>query len=847
MMNLLRGLLGTLPTHPKHLRFLRPLALACLFAGCSKAPTDQPDISTSTHEKSAPVAVHTETSWIVHSVTEEIVRLAAYAAKLDSGAFQPDLVTVTALPRDAAGLHYAVEVHLPKLDALRAPIDVPGAIWDPQAYVPFTREVFTRLHLDRQKQLGSIGGDPLALLTAPRVEIIQQENRRISQWLTQHPLDPSAHEQASLLLGTLGMRENSGSFWDTRGFCNRATAHLAIARMLRSGQGQSDCGAVGELLVGLLMDTKSDCEKRIDALTSRVGSAPELKPWTVVARLRNRRDYRIIPDPTQGTLLERIELFRAMGEAAGPQAACKALASSLKEPLADWTRILLQFRFTVDEGHQFTQAAIPFEMTETAKVFPEILKSKPSSEGFAKALNREPGHIVNSDASGALAVDVIDDGAWAMFFQRHLCHAVSRTYYFLSNVWGVKDEAEKFKTSVSIAFQKLTLFPLVSADTWDTAWQGSESPAIQELIKAHPELVSDGVWGRVPETRRDLKAGIPGMQDWFAPGLPPGTAYRFWTRALYLTDVKNMTEAQARSCYEIAPWHYGVAQKFLATRSHEHPNAAQFKELLGRYLEYYQPAMLDYAALVKGDPAEYVSITQRLAAHDPGYFLELGKYFVAHHQEKEAVAAFENGFSHQADAVQLSNECRWLVDYYATHNRTDRALEIAKFAAEVYSAGGLETMARLMERLGQPAEAEDYYLKMQERYGDKSPLSGFYYREMSKAPNSVFAGKYAQMQKDVFPNEPHSVSLSDFTAPPNHGVLIPVSNDLLTRAGIKASDIVVAIDGKQVENFRQYRFILDRTLSDELDLIVYSGGTYHAVHATTPGRRFGIALKNYNR
>jgi tetratricopeptide (TPR) repeat protein len=257
--------------------------------------------------------------------------------------------------------------------------------------------------------------------------------------------------------------------------------------------------------------------------------------------------------------------------------------------------------------------------------------------------------------------------------------------------------------------------------------------------------------------------------------------------------------------------------------------------------------MLDYAVLAKGDPAEYVSITQRIAQHDPGYFLALGDYFVAHKKEKEAVEAFENAFTHQADAVQLSNQCGWLVDYYATHNRTDRALEIARFAADVYSESGLQTMARLMERLGQPKEAEDYYLKIQERYGDKSPLPGFYHRQLSKVPNAEFAGKYAQMEKEVFPNKPHSVALSDFTAPPDHGVLIPVSNELLTRAGIKASDIVVAIDGTQVENFRQYRFILDLTLSDELDLIIYSGGKYQAVHATTPGRRFGIALQNYHR
>jgi len=48
-----------------------------------------------------------------------------------------------------------------------------------------------------------------------------------------------------------------------------------------------------------------------------------------------------------------------------------------------------------------------------------------------------------------------------------------------------------------------------------------------------------------------------------------------------------------------------------------------------------------------------------------------------------------------------------------------------------------------------------------------------------------------------------------------------------------------------VENMNQYNFILRRSISDQLDLIVYSGGKYRAIHATAPERRFGIIMKDY--
>jgi len=299
-MNLLRGLFGTST-------LWRVLTLVCILTGSSKAQQDADSALANSNDQKAPVAANrTEATWIVHSVAEEITRLAEYAAKVDSELLRLDPVTVTTLPSDDRGYHYKVAVHLPKQEEFQEPIDIPGAIWNPSAYGSLTEKVLAKLQLTPQSPQNPIGGNPLALLATPRVEVIQAENRRISQWLTEHPLDAAAHEQAALVLGSLGMRENAGSFWDTRGFCNHATAHLALARALNPSHAQSDCGAVAELLIGLLIDTKSDCQKRIEELVNHIGNTPELEPWVIAAKLRNTRDYRVARTLEKSTLLEKI-------------------------------------------------------------------------------------------------------------------------------------------------------------------------------------------------------------------------------------------------------------------------------------------------------------------------------------------------------------------------------------------------------------------------------------------------------------------------------------------------------------------------------------------------------------
>jgi hypothetical protein len=65
------------------------------------------------------------------------------------------------------------------------------------------------------------------------------------------------------------------------------------------------------------------------------------------------------------------------------------------------------------------------------------------------------------------------------------------------------------------------------------------------------------------------------------------------------------------------------------------------------------------------------------------------------------------------------------------------------------------------------------------------------------------------------------------------------------KAGLRAGDVVVAMDSHPVLNESTYLFV--RAMSDApiMDLIVWQNGKYVEVKASPPGRRFGNQLADY--
>jgi tetratricopeptide (TPR) repeat protein len=786
----------------------------------------------------------TEQRWIVESILRDIAGMALYAGDRKGAPLPADGLMIESLPADAKGYHYKITLHLPgKGLSVRQQVDIGGAIWAPESYTPVARELLEKLQVAEKADATPLRENPLQPLVSPLAANIQRENLRVSTLLTEHPLSPEAHEQAALIIGVLGMRENSGDLWDTRGMCNRAVAHLAMAQAIRGGQAMSVSGEIGELLVEILDDTKQECEQRIAALKNRVQANPEIASWIVAAQLRNRRDWRVLVDPAKASLLERIEYFRARCESISPDAAASELLKGHPENIADWSNNILQFNFSVGVGHTFTESGLKAEFYEIVQIFPAIRAAKLTPETLAATLNKAPGGAVQRDASGNARMIPIDDGMWAHFFQRHLCHLASRTDLFLRQKWGVPDYADKFEKSIGPLFSKLTFGPILCV-----LWQ-SPHPADQqyvqstiELVKQHPEWISSATWTRIPRT---ASAQVPDIAGWFSPGLPAGTAYCYYGRDECIPQVRDLSRDELQKLYKIAPWHYGVALSYMKALYGKNPTPAQFRSVLGPFLDFKIGAMYWYAQCAKDDMKEYVSIHQQIAKLEPYDYITLSAYYREHKMDNEAAEAIQAAIDHQADPVAVTYYSGWLVNYYFDHGQKDRALAIATDAAEVYSSAGLTTMAELQERMENPQQAETYFEKIKERYDETGPLIAFYQRQATVHPGSPYTAKLESSLGSLFPGGVKSVTMADFTEPPKNGVIIAEQDNFLLKCGMKKGTIIVALDGKRVQSFPQYAFVRELTKSPTMEFIVFQNGKYQFVKAEVEGRRFGLEFHTW--
>ena len=116
-------------------------------------------------------------------------------------------------------------------------------------------------------------------------------------------------------------------------------------------------------------------------------------------------------------------------------------------------------------------------------------------------------------------------------------------------------------------------------------------------------------------------------------------------------------------------------------------------------------------------------------------------------RQDQAVEAYQKAVDLAPGRVGVSNSVDWLVNYYYDHNNTKKALEVADMAADVYSYRGLETKAKLMERMKNYVEAEKLYAAIDERYDDKRIVFKFYERAFRATNDAEYQRKMDAMKQ----------------------------------------------------------------------------------------------------
>ena len=136
-----------------------------------------------------------------------------------------------------------------------------------------------------------------------------------------------------------------------------------------------------------------------------------------------------------------------------------------------------------------------------------------------------------------------------------------------------------------------------------------------------------------------------------------------------------------------------------------------------------------FPELVRDNPETYAAALRKLAELDPELFPTLAEYLARHHQDEQAAQAYLEIVQRRMGGQAYHDGMDWLADYYMDRSRPDEALAVGRLAEASGSPAGLRTMARVQERLANPARAEALYERVEEVFDDPSPLTGFYARQ----------------------------------------------------------------------------------------------------------------------
>jgi predicted metalloprotease with PDZ domain len=142
-------------------------------------------------------------------------------------------------------------------------------------------------------------------------------------------------------------------------------------------------------------------------------------------------------------------------------------------------------------------------------------------------------------------------------------------------------------------------------------------------------------------------------------------------------------------------------------------------------------------------------------------------------------------------------------------------------------------------------EAFEWYAKEEERYDDPGPLMNFCTRYKVKTGDTRFDAALKKRLAKLFPKGIEKVTLKDFQSAPADGLVFREENDLVSKAGMKRGDIVVAVNGIRVHNFDQYSYGRETGSTPEMTLIVWQGNQYREIKASPPDHRFGVDMGDY--
>ena len=790
-----------------------------------------------------------ESQFIVEAIVADLAEQMFYAATRRLP--EPKYFSVSATekpgsPPDAPVYELQINLDL-KHPNLKLDLNVNGPIWSPRVY----RDLATKLA--QTVGLGIVAanktGDParLSKLLDGTPETIERENQALSDALEKDFTNPELHEQAALLLSAFLLREHSGKFFEIRSPLSRLTAHLTLARYL---SGADAYGVNGRLAEATMLTVVNDQAPALEALKFLDTNNAAVASMVRVLQTRNTGDFRLLSGTKDRSRVESVAWFSALADFVSAPTAWVKLDDDQKQTI-DFVRAANEEAYSVEMGHELLQASIPLELQEIRSVYELSHHEKLSQSRLTTALNELPEHGFNHNPGQKTQMRIIGWGQWAMFFQRHLCHAVQQNFYFMHSQWGVPDDAKEFATKCEREFGGLRLYPFVRRfNCTDVAAYRKSVVDGFKVTVATPHLVPAECWNflcySVSFAPLYNPNSNPHVNEWHNHNPPPGTVYDLHPR-LNHPSLIDRPDAVARfeQLHELAPCDCRIANYILDKKYTNRPTYDQAMGLYHALLPYSVFALRTVAGTVYDQPDQYEKFMLQAAALTPAYYYDLGNYALSHNQEAKAAEYTDKACDNDPDAVRVSYHAEWRIRYYLKKGQREKAREIADFAGEVYSAVGLTAKAVFLEAITNYDGAFEWYAKSEDRYNEPGPVMAFCSRYQVQTGDSRFASELQKRLKIYFPKGMEKVSISDFSAAPTDGTAINGQNDLVRSAGLRRGDVIVAVGGIRTHSYAQYTYIRDLQPSPELALIVWQGNSYHEIKASPPNHLFGVSLGDY--
>lgn len=764
-----------------------------------------------------------EDYWIIQSILSDIYGMIAHHAHPENFSYKNLSIDIQVSgyrneDNKKDPVIYNVTASFPEIDetiGFELNFEAEGShIFSPQSYWDWTRTLIDLMIPELSPAISSHDDNMIFLKTllSPTGQILQRENQDLSRKLSNDAMSADNHSAAALLIGVFSMREAAGRYSDLRANLCRMSAHLSISGAIKPRLPEDKIQTIAIAVHELLLDNQVLALEEIATLNASQENdayAGLYRVWKDALYARITGDYRVLSEKPSLSLLERMELFRALCFALSTDRALTWLQHSEANqiPYNEAARVVAMTDYSLATGHSLIKNGSSAELSEFIELTdgdsPTIEKKT-----LATYLNQAGGYAVDFDKNYNPKLQVISSGAWSQFFQRHLMHRLESEFLFYRKKWGVKAYAQDFYRYALDHFSGLNLFPVfMRAAHFETSDFTAALEKMNPTIKKTPELLTPQCYLIFTPLRGEMLpegSVLRNMQwDWYLRGLLPGTIYQLEHRKELIVDTRDRLACLERSL-SVAPYNWQNVESYCnAQRGGKRISKAALQGAYAPLQDFHLPALKKFAKRYQcyvGEIEKIIDLYDRICIMDPDQYFEIGKLLKGMGRIDEAAKAYQHGIDKSTSPLNVANESDWLVMYYHERGETEKAMEIAKIGARVGSYLGFWTMAELLDRQGDTQGAEVYYRKIYERYQDPALLVRFFRKHEAKPE---FQAKIDTLLQKVFPEGFRPVAIDDASGPPRTGLIFTKRMNWMRRTGLAPGDIIIAVNGYSVANTEQ--------------------------------------------